>query len=94
MEHDADRIPNRFRIGAFSAAEIRAARAMLRWPARVLAERAGVHITTVQRLENGEGRLRSNLETAERISGALEEGGVEFLPNGGVRLRLSPDSRD
>lgn len=67
---------------------------MLRWPARLLAERAGIHITTVQRLENGEGRLRANLETAERISAALEEGGVEFLPNDGIRLRHSPDSGD
>lgn len=92
MEHDGNRSTNHFGIGAFSAAQIRAARAMLRWPARLLAERAGVHITTVQRLENGEGRLRANLETAERIRGALEEGGVQFLPNGGIRLQHSPDS--
>ena len=94
MDHEHDRNSNSFRIGVFNAAQIRAARAMLRWPARLLAERAGVHITTVQRLENGQGRLRGNLETAERISVALEEGGVEFLPNDGIRLRHSPDSRD
>lgn len=85
MEHQSRKKTNAY--GALTPAQIRAARAMLRWPARVLAERSGVHITTVQRLEGSDEKLRGNLETAERVRAALEEAGVEFLPDHGIRLQ-------
>ena len=73
-----------------TAAQCRAARALLSWSQADLAERAGVGIVTVHQLEAGVGQpRRSTLDVVRR---ALEAGGVEFIDeNGGagvgVRLR-------
>jgi len=71
--------------------QLRAARAIVRWKAVELAEKAGVGLSTVQRAEQGDGpvtMMRANMDAIRR---ALEAGGVEFIQeNGGgagVRLR-------
>ncbi|NKX43604.1 helix-turn-helix domain-containing protein [Roseicyclus persicicus] len=71
-----------------TSAQIRAARALLNWSVRDLAEHAGVHRNTVTRAETeatGPGYAHATIERA------LVEAGVEFIPeNGGgpgVRLR-------
>ncbi len=71
-----------------TSAQIRAARALLNWTVRDLAERSGVHRNTVTRSENdatGPGHATAALRVC------LEAAGVEFIPeNGGgagVRLR-------
>jgi len=70
-----------------TSAQLRAARALLGWTIRDLAERSGVHRNTVARLESADpttGHARA------AIRAALEAAGVEFLDNGagpGVRLR-------
>jgi transcriptional regulator with XRE-family HTH domain len=69
------------------ATQCRVARAALGLAVRVLAAKAGVSPDTVLRLEKGEA-LRQRTSVA--IREALEEGGVEFLPSGGVRLKLPP----
>ncbi len=65
---------------------------MLRWEQAVLAEKAGVSIETIKRLERLDGPLRATrVATLDVIQRALEAAGVEFIPeNGGgagVRLR-------
>ena len=75
------------------AQQIRAARAMLRWTAKELAEKAGVSLITIQRMESAEGvpgGLAKNLAAVQR---ALEEAGIVFLAadgSGGPGVRLSP----
>ena len=59
--------------------QIRAARAMLSWSAAELARRAGVHISTVQRIERNGPALRGNIATLEKVRRALEKSGIEFL---------------
>ena len=72
-----------------TSGQIRAARALLRWSARELAEKAGVHVTTVQRMECGDGPVRGTLQTLAKIQNALEDAGVEFTArNGGPGVRL------
>lgn len=72
--------------------QIRAARAMLRWRAVELAEKAGVGLSTVQRAEQGDGpvtMMRANMDAIRR---ALEGAGAIFT-NGeepGVKLRRTP----
>ena len=77
--------------------QIRAARALLRWSARALAERSGVHITTVQRMERGAGPIGGTVRTLTKVQGALEQGGVAFTErNGGPGVCLNerrPDDR-
>ncbi len=70
--------------------QIRAARALLRWSARQLAQKSGVHVTTVQRMERGDGPVGGTLKTLAKIQSALENPGIEFTSqNGrpGVRLK-------
>jgi transcriptional regulator with XRE-family HTH domain len=63
---------------------LRQARAALQWTVRDLAEKADVHFNTVWRLENGLTLSKSSLT---KIVGAFEAHGVEFLADGGVRLK-------
>ncbi len=67
--------------------QIRAARALLGWSARQLADKSGVHLTTVQRLERGNGLASGTVKTLDRVPGALEYAGVEFASQyGGLGL--------
>ena len=70
--------------------QTRAARALLGWSQRDLAEAAGLSVPTVKRAE-GDAQLRASAAATAAIRSALERGGVEFIePNGGgpgVRLR-------
>ncbi len=72
-----------------TSAQVRAARALLNWTVRELAERAGVHRNTVTNFETG--RYAGSPEAIAAIRRALEDAGVEFIDeNGGgpgVRLR-------
>lgn len=63
--------------------QLRAARALAGWSARELAERAGVDITTVQRMERHDGQVRGNAATVEKILSALEASGIEFINDDG-----------
>lgn len=63
-----------------TSAQIRAARGLLNWTVRDLAEKAGVHRNTVTRAETeatGPGSAH------EAIRAALEAAGVVFLPENG-----------
>ena len=74
--------------------QIRAARGFLHWSARVLAERAGVGIATVYRMERAGGPVTSNTENVRRVQDVLERAGVEFLADDdglGVRLKAPSD---
>ena len=70
--------------------QIRAARGLLGWSQSMLAERAGLSLPTVKRVEIDLG-LRVSEEARNKLRRALESAGVEFIDeNGGgpgVRLR-------
>ena len=75
--------------------QIRAARALVGWSAGKLAKRAGLHITTVQRMENGSGPVSGNIRSIRRIQDVLESAGTEFIDDvrePGVRLRATKNS--
>lgn len=67
------------------------ARGYLRWSVQELAQRAGVGISTVQRMEAQDGIPSASTKNLGAVQKALEDGGVVFLPeNGGgpgVRLK-------
>ena len=69
--------------------QIRSARAMLRWSSQKLATKAGVGVSTVQRMENAVGVPSASGKNLDAVQRALEAGGVTFT-NGdepGVKLR-------
>lgn len=74
-----------------SSEQVRAARMLLRWEQKQLAEASGVSLPSIKRLETQCGPLSAQQRTSDAIQAALESAGVEFIPeNGGgagVRLR-------
>ena len=78
-------------VKRISSAQLRAARALLRWSAQELAKIAMVGVATIRRAEVVEGELQMNLANEAAVRRALETAGVEFIDqNGGgpgVRLK-------
>ena len=76
-----------------TSAQIRAARALVRWSAEDLARESAVGVTTIRRAELKEGETSMTNANALAIRRALEAAGIEFIDaNGGgegVRLRRS-----
>ena len=76
-----------------SSAQLRAARALLRWSALDLAKASKVGVATIRRVEIIDGNIPVTLANELAIRRTLEAAGVEFIDeNGGgpgVRLRKS-----
>lgn len=68
--------------------QMKDARALLRWSAQELADKAGIRRETVYRLESGALDLeKTALGIVRKLREALEAGGIEFLADGSVRKR-------
>lgn len=66
--------------------QIKAARAMLDWSQKVLAEKCGaVSEPTIKLIESG--KVNSTDNTLNALKLTLEAAGLEFLPQNGVRMR-------
>ena len=78
-----------------TAAQLRAARALLGIDQRKLAELAGLSVPTIQRMEASDGVIRANVDSLMKLVSALESAGIELINPGaasatggrGVRLR-------
>jgi transcriptional regulator with XRE-family HTH domain len=68
-----------------TSAQIRAARGLLNWSRKDLAERSGISFASMMRLESFDGVPSSNIKTLDALKKAFEEAGVEFIG--------SPDSQ-
>jgi hypothetical protein len=75
-----------------SSAQLRAARALLRWSALDLAKASKIGVATIRRVEVLDGDIPVTAANELAIRRALEAAGVEFIDeNGGgagVRLRM------
>jgi transcriptional regulator with XRE-family HTH domain len=74
-----------------TSAQIRAARALLRWSAEDLARETALSVATIRRAELAEDETSMTTANGMAVRDALESAGVEFIDeNGGgpgVRLR-------
>jgi transcriptional regulator with XRE-family HTH domain len=68
-----------------SAAQIRAARALLDWNRADLAEATGLTVDALHRIERGVGRPLAS--STQKLMGAFAAAGVQFTDNDGVRLQ-------
>ena len=75
-----------------TAEQLRAARAMLRWDQATIAEKTGLSVPTIKRMEGGAGPVRGTYESVAAIQAALEAAGVEFL--GGTGVQLKPEASE
>lgn len=77
-----------------TAAQLRAARALLGIDQKTLAELAGVSVPTIQRMEASDGTVRGVVDSLTKVIDALNDAGVELIGEGaastdggrGVRL--------
>ncbi|MCB9946588.1 MAG: helix-turn-helix transcriptional regulator [Rhodospirillaceae bacterium] len=67
-----------------SAAQLRAARALLGLDQRQLAELCGLSVPTIQRMEASDGVIRGNVDSLVKLVTALDAAGVELLGEGAV----------
>ncbi|MDQ8729957.1 helix-turn-helix domain-containing protein [Bradyrhizobium sp. LHD-71] len=78
-----------------TAAQMRAARALLGIDQKKLAELSGVSLPTIQRMEASEGNVRGVIDSLIKVVGALEASGIELIGDNarsegggrGVRLK-------
>jgi transcriptional regulator with XRE-family HTH domain len=78
-----------------TGAQIRAARALLGIDQRELAQRSGLSLPTIQRMESSDGVVRGNVDSLMKLVVALGAAGIELIGEGaasqnggrGVRLR-------
>ena len=78
-----------------TAAQLRAARALLGLDQRELARRCGLSLPTIQRMEASDGVIRGNVDSLMKLAEALAGNGIELIGEGatssgggrGVRLK-------
>jgi len=77
---------------------LRAARALLGIDQRKLAERSGLSLPTIQRMEASDGVIRGNVDSLMKLVAALDAAGIELISDNatssgggrGVRLKGAP----
>jgi transcriptional regulator with XRE-family HTH domain len=78
-----------------TAAQLRAARALIDVDQRKLAELSGLSLPTIQRMEASNGVIRGNVDSLMKLAAALDLAGVELISENsasagggrGVRLK-------
>ncbi len=62
-----------------TAAQMRAARALIGIDQRTLAQQAGVSLPTIQRMEASSGQVRGIVDSLTKVVAALDDAGVELI---------------
>jgi transcriptional regulator with XRE-family HTH domain len=83
-----------------TAAQLRAARALLGLDQRRLAELSGLSVPTIQRMEASKTMVRGHVDSLVRLIAAFKEAGIEMIDEGaashsqgrGVRLKIDSGS--
>lgn len=78
-----------------TSAQIRAARALLGMDQKTLAEKSGLSLPTIQRMEASDGQVRGVVDSLVKVVQAIEAAGVELIGENasstgggrGVRIR-------
>ena len=81
-----------------TSGQLRAARALLGIDQREMAQRCGLSLPTIQRMEASDGVVRGNVDSLMKLVDALAAGGIELINEGagstgggrGIRLKSAP----
>lgn len=82
-----------------TAAQMKAARALLGIDQKALSDMSGVSLATIQRMESSDGTVRGVVDSLIKVIEALDHAGVELIGDGsrsdtggrGVRLKAPAD---
>jgi transcriptional regulator with XRE-family HTH domain len=67
-----------------TAAQLRAARALLAIDQRELASQCGLSVPTIQRMEGSDGVIRGNVDSLMKLIAALDTAGIDLIGEGAV----------
>ncbi len=67
-----------------TAAQLRAARALAGLDQKAIAERSGLSVPTIQRMEASDGVIRGNVDSLMKLITALDAAGIELIGEGAV----------
>ena len=67
-----------------TAAQLKAARALVGMEQKALSQASGVSLPTIQRMEASNGTVRGVIESLTKVMAALEAAGIEFINEGGL----------
>jgi transcriptional regulator with XRE-family HTH domain len=67
-----------------SAAQLKAARALLGMDQKALAEASGLSLPTIQRMEASDGTIRGNVDSLMKLVNALAAAGIELISEDSV----------
>jgi transcriptional regulator with XRE-family HTH domain len=67
-----------------TAEQLRAARALIGIDQRELAQRSGLSVPTIQRMEASRGVVRGNVDSLMKLVDALAANGIELIGEGAV----------
>jgi len=81
-----------------TSGQLRAARALLGIDQREMAQRCGLSLPTIQRMEASDGVVRGNVDSLMKLVDALAADGIELINEGassagggrGIRLKSAP----
>jgi transcriptional regulator with XRE-family HTH domain len=62
-----------------TAAQLRAARALIGVDQRTIAELSGLSVPTIQRMEASDGVIRGNVDSLMKLISALDAAGIELI---------------
>jgi len=72
-------------VAIISANQIRAARGILNWPQKTLADKSGIGVATLRLIEKSDENITN--ASASKLFQTLENAGLEFFENDGVGFR-------
>ena len=74
----------------FTSAQLRAARAMLKWSLADLSEKSGIGTSTLKRFEAADGMPNGHMSTFAKLNEIFLDANIEFIgsPDDGPGVRL------
>ena len=76
-----------------TSAQMKAARALLGIDQRQLAQRSGLSLPTIQRMEASDGVVRGNVDSLMKLVGALAANGIELIGEGSAGQQAQVPTR-
>lgn len=70
-----------------TAAQMRAARALLGIDQKQLSRMSGVSLPTIQRMETSDGQVRGMIDTLVKVVAALDRAGIELINDNAASSR-------
>ena len=66
---------------SITSEQVRAARVFLKWDQATLAEKSGISLSTIKRMETFSGEVKGHADNIKLLQSTLEKAGIKFINN-------------